>query len=68
MGYCAKGEYLNEWSEQTTTEWCSYCGNEVVIPVCGESTCPICGKPILPCSQCDMDKVDCNNCVWEAEK
>lgn len=50
------------------TEWCGYCENEVEIDDCGISVCPICGEKILPCSQCDMDKVDCNNCVWEVEK
>ena len=49
------------------TEWCGYCENEVKIDDCGVSVCPICGEKILPCSQCDMDKVDCNNCVWEVE-
>lgn len=57
-------QYAEAWSNQTTTEWCPYCENEVVIPVCGESLCPVCGKPIVPCSMCDSDIVDCSRCVW----
>lgn len=50
-------------AEDLITEWCSFCNNEVLIPACGESACPICGKPILPCSMCDNDIVNCNKCV-----
>ena len=59
--------WIEAWdlSRETTVEWCPYCNNEVVIPTFGVSTCPECGKPILPCSMCDMDKVNCVKCIWK---
>ena len=44
---------------------CSYCENEVEIDDYGVSVCPICGEKILPCSQYDMNEVDCSRCDME---
>lgn len=49
-----------------TTEWCSNCGEEVVIAPFGISFCAECGKPITPCSMCEASYVNCGNCpYWE---
>lgn len=45
-------------------EFCDNCNKEVVIPKNG-GKCPYCGKWLYPCSLCDMDKVDCNNCKYK---
>lgn len=46
-----------------TTELCPYCNNEVELNAEFKAqVCPVCGKVILPCSLCDMDKADCANC------
>lgn len=41
-------------------EWCPNCEKEVEINK--DFTCPECHNRLLPCSQCDMDKVNCNKC------
>lgn len=51
-------------SEDKITEWCDECGMESVISKNG-GYCEHCGKYLLPCSLCDMDKVDCNNCKYK---
>jgi len=44
-------------------EWCPCCESEVTLDkVFQIQECPICGKPIKPCSICDMDKVNCVEC------
>ena len=45
-------------------EWCDDCNEEVIL----ENkfiiqTCPNCHHKIKPCSLCDMDMVNCNNCL-----
>lgn len=51
-----------EWDEdETVSEWCSHCGNEVELPAdFKEHTCPNCNEKILPCSQCLSQ--NCGNC------
>lgn len=48
------------------TEWCPNCGQETDIWSEGVSACQHCGKPLLPCSMCDMEEVDyCHKCPYE---
>lgn len=45
------------------TELCGFCNEEVALDA--ELTlqeCPNCGMPIIPCSLCNFDKCDCENC------
>lgn len=44
-------------------EWCPNCEKEVEINK--DFTCPECYNRLLPCSQCDMDKVNCNKCIYD---
>lgn len=48
----------------TTFEWCDECGQESEILING-GKCEHCGKFLLPCSMCDMDKVNCQNCKFK---
>ena len=48
----------------TTFEWCDECGQESEISING-GKCEYCGKFLLPCSMCDMDKVNCQNCKFK---
>lgn len=45
-------------------EFCPYCEEEVSFYAEYQTyaTCPVCQRAILPCSLCDMDKVNCNDC------
>ena len=61
------GEYIREWRDELTTEWCPHCNTEVDIPVIGESHCPNCGELIVPCNMCDSDIVNCSECVWRCK-
>lgn len=36
-----------------TVELCPFCETETVIYSTGVTACPECGKPIVPCSECD---------------
>ncbi len=46
------------------TELCPNCGVEVDIKEgCIKQNCPNCGKRILPCSLCNMDEVNCKDCL-----
>jgi len=46
-----------------TYELCPHCGREVELKaVMKLQKCPNCHKQIIPCSLCDMDKVDCSKC------
>lgn len=47
---------------EVTTEWCPYCGEDVEISSTGMTQCK-CGKWLVPCSMCNMDNADCENCV-----
>ena len=47
-----------QYPHATCYEMCGYCGVEVVIPAYQESTCPVCGQPIIPCSMCAVLKDD----------
>lgn len=62
--------YLHEkeWVEKTaleigliTAELCPHCNEEVLINRKG-GKCSVCGHFLKPCSLCDMDKVNCNEC------
>lgn len=46
-------------------EQCPYCEQLTNITKVGVNQCSNCGKYIAPCCLCDMNKVDCNNCVTE---
>lgn len=47
----------------TTWEMCPECEEEVELDmVLKMQVCPSCGKPIAPCSICDMDFVKCSEC------
>ena len=51
------------------SELCPYCEYEVKLKNKFEvQTCTNCGKSILPCSLCNMDKVDCSKCPLENNK
>jgi predicted RNA-binding Zn-ribbon protein involved in translation (DUF1610 family) len=44
-------------------EWCPICEEEVTIDdEMKVQKCPNCGALIIPCSQCDHDKCNCNEC------
>jgi len=46
------------------SEYCSKCEIEVKIKQgFVKQKCPICGEPILPCSLCDNNEVDCKECL-----
>lgn len=45
-------------------EWCDNCCMETEISVNG-GNCKHCGKFLLPCSLCDNDKVNCNDCKFK---
>ena len=46
-----------------TTELCPYCNTEVNIPAeMHYHKCPNCLEYILPCSLCDWDNINCNDC------
>lgn len=50
------------------TELCSNCDTEVEIKHgCVKQQCPNCNKNILPCSMCDHNEIDCNDCVFKEE-
>ena len=52
-------DYLNE----EVTEYCIECDTEVELKTeLRMQVCPSCGKPIAPCSICDMDFVKCSQC------
>lgn len=42
--------------EDFASEYCPFCGSEVVIYSKGVTACPECGKPLAPCSMCE----ECN--------
>lgn len=41
-------------------ELCPECNSQVTIPIDRPSRCPNCGKTILPCGMCNMDKIVCS--------
>ena len=49
----------NMRAEDYTIEYCPYCEQEVVIHSHGITACPICGKPLAPCSVCDIERGGC---------
>ena len=51
-------------NKNTTFEWCDNCGQETEISSVG-GYCKCCGKFLIPCSLCDMDKVKCENCKFK---
>lgn len=48
-------------------EYCPFCNDESIIDEDG-GNCKHCGKYLKPCSLCDMDKVNCNNCKFDKEE
>jgi predicted RNA-binding Zn-ribbon protein involved in translation (DUF1610 family) len=45
-------------------EYCSRCEQEVTIKAgFVKQECPSCGNPILPCSLCDKNEINCNKCL-----
>ena len=47
----------------TIDELCPHCGSEVVLKrIFANQICPECGALIAPCSLCDFNKCDCENC------
>ena len=48
-------------------EMCPNCGQETEINIKG-GKCEYCGHYILPCSQCDMNKTNCNKCPYKKDK
>lgn len=45
---------------------CPWCDHEVMLQAIYKiQQCPNCKRPIIPCSLCDMDKVDCTKCELE---
>lgn len=56
------GKIINN-KQLTTIEWCDECGQENEISSNG-GYCKNCGEWLRPCSTCDMDNVDCNNCPY----
>lgn len=44
-------------------EWCSECGMESEISING-GKCTYCGKWLKPCSNCNMNIVNCNLCKF----
>lgn len=55
-----RGETSRELA--VTTEWCPYCEEDVEIPSIGMTQCK-CGKWLIPCSMCNMENADCDNCI-----
>lgn len=45
--------------EDYTLEECQFCETDVVIRSTGVSTCPKCGRPILPCTKCSSCTSPC---------
>ena len=67
-------ELLEEKEESKEEFWgeeiCPYCDhvNDFVCDgISRKITCKNCGKEILLCSLCDMDKVSCGKCPYEKE-
>lgn len=57
-----------ENKENKTVELCDVCGQETEIDNKKGGYCSTCGKFLKPCSMCDMDKVNCNECDFEVPK
>ena len=56
-----------DYLEDITYEMCPECETEVELEmVLKKQICPNCGKVIYPCSICDMDIVNCNECPLDA--
>lgn len=51
-----------------TFELCDVCGQETEIDNKVGGYCSTCGKFLKPCSMCDMDKVNCNECKFKIPK
>lgn len=54
---------LVPYESNTTYEWCNVCGQTTKILSTG-GKCEHCGKFLLPCSLCDMNKVNCKKCKF----
>ena len=56
----------NFWGEETCP-YCDYVNDFVCDGTNHKMICKNCGKEILLCSLCDMDKVSCGKCPYEKE-
>lgn len=50
--------------EKTINELCPNCGHENIFALTDNHflICTNCGFALAPCSLCNMDRADCNNC------
>lgn len=46
--------------EDYTIEFCPHCETEVAIRSHGVTACPVCGKPLAPCSVCHDERGGCH--------
>lgn len=46
--------------EDYTIEYCPYCDREVAIRSHGITACPSCGKPLAPCTVCEVERGECH--------
>lgn len=52
----------------TAYEWCPFCEDEVELKAEFKiQICPNCGRPIIPCSICDMERTPCFKCPLDEE-
>lgn len=54
--------------ENKTFELCDNCGQETEINGEVGGYCSTCGKFLKPCSMCNMDEVNCNECKMKVPK
>lgn len=57
------------WKTDHCDEWCPECEAEVELPwEFKVHICPNCGRPILPCSICEMGVYECSDCPLEEQR
>ena len=63
LDYKSYRKKKNNSPETIINELCPRCESEVTLDkVFQIQECPSCGKPIKPCSMCDMNQVNCDEC------
>lgn len=72
LGYCPNCDEnllsveINFEKINATHEICPHCENEVpLLNKLIKQVCPNCNEEIYPCSMCDIDNLNCNNCPIE---
>lgn len=56
-------------ANNTIYEYCPYCEDEVELKdEFKVQVCPNCGRPIIPCSTCDMRRTPCFKCPLQEER